>query len=41
MKMKEHILEMAVGLFMIVGFCSFGYLALQLGEVSFLTSSST
>ncbi|MBW2684157.1 MAG: outer membrane lipid asymmetry maintenance protein MlaD [Deltaproteobacteria bacterium] len=39
--MKEHILEMAVGLFMIVGFCAFGYLALQLGEVSFLTSSTT
>lgn len=32
---------MAVGLFMIVGFCAFGYLALQLGEVPFLTSSST
>ncbi len=39
--MKNNILEMAVGLFMIIGFCAFGYLALQLGEVSFLTSSST
>lgn len=39
--MKNNILEMAVGLFMIVGFCAFGYLALQLGEVPFLTSSST
>ena len=39
--MKNNILEMAVGLFMIIGFCAFGYLALQLGEVPFLTSSST
>ncbi len=39
--MKNNILEMAVGFFMIVGFCAFGYLALQLGEVSFLTSSTT
>jgi len=30
-----------VGLFMIAGFCAFGYLALQLGEVSFLTKGST
>jgi len=39
--MKNNILEVAVGLFMIIGFCAFGYLALQLGEVPFLTSSST
>jgi len=39
--MKNNILEMMVGLFMIVGFCAFGYLALQLGEVSFLTRGST
>ncbi len=39
--MKNSILEIVVGLFMIVGFCAFGYLALQLGEVSFLTSSTT
>jgi phospholipid/cholesterol/gamma-HCH transport system substrate-binding protein len=39
--MKNNILEMVVGLFMIIGFCAFGYLALQLGEVPFLTSSST
>ena len=39
--MKNNILEIVVGLFMIVGFCAFGYLALQLGEVSFLTSSTT
>ena len=39
--MKNTVLEMTVGLFMIIGFCAFGYLALQLGEVSFLTKSST
>ena len=39
--MKNNILEMMVGFFMIVGFCAFGYLALQLGEVSFLTRGST
>ncbi len=32
---------MVVGLFMIIGFAAFVYLALQLGEVSFLTSSKT
>ncbi len=39
--MKNSTLEILVGLFMILGFCAFGYLALQLGEVSFLTSGST
>ena len=39
--MKNNILEMMVGFFTIVGFCAFGYLALQLGEVSFLTRGST
>jgi len=39
--MKNNILETVVGVFMIVGFCAFGYLALQLGEVPFLTSGST
>ena len=39
--MKKHTLEMVVGLFMIIGFCAFAYLALQLGEVSFLTNSRT
>lgn len=34
-------LETLVGLFMVLGFMAFGYLALQLGEVPFLTSSST
>ncbi len=32
---------MVVGLFIIMGFAAFVYLALQLGEVSFLTSSKT
>jgi len=32
---------MVVGLFIIIGFAAFVYLALQLGEVSFLTSSRT
>ena len=35
--MKNSI-EMLVGLFMIAGFLAFGYLALQLGEVPFLSS---
>lgn len=39
--MKNSTLEILVGLFMVIGFCAFGYLALQLGEVSFLTSGST
>lgn len=32
---------MGVGLFMIIGFAAFVYLALQLGEVSFLTRGKT
>ncbi|MCF8055554.1 MAG: outer membrane lipid asymmetry maintenance protein MlaD [Desulfocapsa sp.] len=36
--MKNSI-ELFVGLFMIAGFLAFGYLALQLGEVSFFSSS--
>jgi phospholipid/cholesterol/gamma-HCH transport system substrate-binding protein len=39
--MKKNTLEIVVGLFMIVGFAAFVYLALQLGEVSFLTNSKT
>ena len=38
--MKKNTLEMAVGLFMVAGLAAFGYLALQLGEVSFLSSST-
>ena len=37
----KNTLEMVVGLFMVIGFAAFGYLALQLGEVSFLTNSKT
>ena len=38
--MKKNTLEMIVGLFMLAGLMAFGYLALQLGEVSFLSSGS-
>ncbi len=38
--MKKNTLEMIVGLFMLAGLLAFGYLALQLGEVPFLSSSS-
>ena len=38
---KNNTLEMVVGLFIIIGFAAFGYLALQLGEVPFLTSGKT
>ncbi len=38
--MKKNTLEMVVGLFMIIGFAAFVYLALQLGEVSFFTSNT-
>jgi phospholipid/cholesterol/gamma-HCH transport system substrate-binding protein len=39
--MKQNTLELAVGLFMLVGFGAFVYLALQLGEVPFLRQGST
>ena len=39
--MKKNALEMVVGLFMIIGFAAFVYLALQLGEVPFLTRGTT
>lgn len=38
--MKKNTLEMIVGLFMLAGLLAFGYLALQLGEVSIFSSSS-
>jgi len=34
-------LELFVGIFLILGFASFGWLALQLGEVSFFSGSRT
>ena len=39
--MKRNTLELAVGLFMLIGFGAFGYLALQLGEVPWLSRSNT
>lgn len=39
--MKQNTLELTVGLFMVIGFGAFVYLALQLGEVPFLSRSST
>ncbi len=39
--MKKGIIETIVGLFVLLGFCAFGYLALQLGEVSFLSADKT
>jgi phospholipid/cholesterol/gamma-HCH transport system substrate-binding protein len=39
--MKNNSLEMVVGLFMILGFGTLVYLALQLGEVPFFSSSTT
>jgi len=39
--MKNNSIEMFVGLFMLIGFGAFVYLALQLGEVSFLTDNKT
>lgn len=39
--MKNNSIEMFVGLFMLIGFGAFVYLALQLGEVSFLTDTKT
>ena len=39
--MKQNTVEFTVGLFMLIGFGAFVYLALQLGEVSFLRQGST
>ena len=39
--MKNTRLELFVGIFLIIGFCSFGWLALQLGEISWLSGSRT
>ncbi|MFV0437684.1 MAG: outer membrane lipid asymmetry maintenance protein MlaD [Desulfopila sp.] len=39
--MKKGTLETVVGLFMLIGFAAFGYLALQLGEVRWLSSGTT
>jgi phospholipid/cholesterol/gamma-HCH transport system substrate-binding protein len=39
--MKQNGLEFFVGLFLVAGFLAFGYLALELGEVSFLSAGKT
>jgi phospholipid/cholesterol/gamma-HCH transport system substrate-binding protein len=39
--MKQNTIELAVGLFMLIGFGAFVYLALQLGEVPFFRQGST
>lgn len=39
--MKKMKVEIVVGLFMVFGFLAFGYLALNLGEVSIFKGSST
>jgi phospholipid/cholesterol/gamma-HCH transport system substrate-binding protein len=39
--MKNNYLEMVVGLFILLGFAALIYLALQLGEVPFLSSANT
>ncbi|MDD3813699.1 MAG: outer membrane lipid asymmetry maintenance protein MlaD [Desulfocapsaceae bacterium] len=39
--MKQNGLELFVGLFMVLGFLAFGYLALQLGEVSILSAGNS
>jgi phospholipid/cholesterol/gamma-HCH transport system substrate-binding protein len=39
--MKQNTLEFAVGLFILIGFGAFVYLALQLGEVPFLRQGTT
>ena len=39
--MKQRNVELIVGIFIVLGFLAFGYLALRLGELPFLSSSST
>jgi len=39
--MKKGTIEIIVGLFMLIGFASLGYLALRLGEVEWLTGGDT
>jgi phospholipid/cholesterol/gamma-HCH transport system substrate-binding protein len=39
--MKQTGLEIIVGIFLVIGFFAFGWLALQLGEVPWLTKSRT
>jgi len=39
--MKRNVTEIAVGIFIIIGFAALAYLALQLGEVPFLSRGKT
>ncbi len=39
--MKRTFIDVFVGLFLVIGFVSIGWLALELGEVSWLTESKT
>jgi len=39
--MRNSRMEIAVGLFLVIGFLAFGWLASQLGEVSWLTARDT
>ena len=39
--MKNSRVEIIVGIFLVLGFVAFGWLAMQLGEVSWLTGGST
>ena len=39
--MKNSFVDIVVGLFLVVGFIALGWLALQLGEVPWLTGSKT
>ncbi|MBC8208073.1 MAG: outer membrane lipid asymmetry maintenance protein MlaD [Desulfobulbaceae bacterium] len=39
--MKKNGIELIVGVFMLAGFLAFGYLALRLGEVPFLSSGKS
>lgn len=39
--MKNSRVEIVVGVFLVLGFCAFGWLAVQLGEVTWLSGSRT
>jgi len=39
--MKRNVTEIAVGIFILIGFAALAYLALQLGEVPFLSTGKT
>lgn len=39
--MKSNVTDLVVGIFLLIGFIALGWLALQLGEVPFLTGAKT